>query len=52
MLHHWWLWFCGANRLGVKVSLTYNEAVVSIINGQTSKYLEITKLLRFLFCNV
>ena len=29
VLHQWWLWFCGANRLGVKGSLTYNGAVVS-----------------------
>ena len=49
VLHQWWLWFCGANRLGVKGSLTYNVAVVSIINGQC---LEITKLLRFFSCNV
>ena len=47
VLHQLWLWFCGANRLGIKGSLTYNEAVVSIINGHTSKCLEITKLLRF-----
>ena len=49
VLHQWWLWFCGANRLRVKGSLTYNEAVVSIINGQTSKCIEITKFLRFFF---
>ena len=49
VLHQWWLWFCGANRLKVKGSLTDNEAIVYIINGQTSKCLEITKLLRFFF---
>ena len=39
---------CGYGSVGqIKGSLTYNEAVVSIINGHTSKCLEITKLLRF-----
>ena len=45
------LW--GTSLRGKRIIVrTDNEAVVSIVNGQTSKCPEIMQLLNFLFCNV